>query len=246
MSLPGRIATSSSRSFTASVARNALEPHSHHAAASSRPRLSFSTSSSNGAFPSNPDSSPSGSLVVDPNVQLMPDDKVISTRKRHMDFDARAIANDSRQARQFLRWKEWHLKNESMVKTKMVKVGDILAGTSKGGIESGLASSGGLADHRIFKVQLIEPLEVPYALGFRCKLLSVGDTVVPAVPSASSRLCVKLYDDRFFPTPSFKDSRWYTPGDRYRSSEDYIRSELTAYQQGAEAVAGYKCHGAFK
>ncbi|KAG7087363.1 hypothetical protein E1B28_013336 [Marasmius oreades] len=174
------------------------------------------------------------------------DQHIILTRKRHSDFNPHAIQNDHRHAGQFLRWKEWNLKNQSMLKTKMIKTGDILvAGAATDIAYTHTAQASTLLDSRIFKIQLLDPLDSPDCLGFRCRLISIGDTVLPHTPSATSKFIVKLYDDRFFPSPSLdQGSIWYKPGDNHSSAEDYIRSELVAYNQQQRGRS--RCHGAFK
>ena len=130
-----------------------------------------------------------------------------------------------------------------MVKTKMIMPGDILAGSVKGAVLTSTSTKEASFRPGMFKVQLLEEAESESsAMTYRCKLLSVGDTVIPATGESSSRsrLWVKMYDDRFFPSPS--GGSGYQLGDKYRSAEDYVRSELEVYRR----VEGWKCHGAFK
>ncbi|KAF9265066.1 hypothetical protein L218DRAFT_998047 [Marasmius fiardii PR-910] len=194
----------------------------------------------------------------EPNVNTLSDEYLILTRKRHSDFSSYSIRTDHRHAGQFSRWKEWNLKNQSLVKTKMINTGDFLVAEPAATAEfprvvqsdsrATKANAGlELLESRIFKLQLLESLSSSQddpSLGYRCKLVSIGDVVLPDTHTPS-KLYVKLYDDRFFPAPGAQGSAWYQSEDKHSSAESYIRSELVAYEAG-RLGRSWKCHGAFK
>jgi hypothetical protein len=198
---------------------------------------------------------------IDPCTPMQTDEQAFSTHHRHSDFDFRTLTLDRDRALQFFRWKEHIAKNISPI---FVSPGDVVYGVTGGYARSYPVLSSCYPVENVpfetvehiqsiqrscpmghmlkpflssetFTLRLLDDI-TPTAGGglcrtYKCRIHSIGDEM----QGASPLLCLKMFDDRFFPmeTPGKELIEagvqwWWT---RYRTAEYHVRNEDAAYKK---------------
>lgn len=200
----------------------------------------------------------------DPQIPMESDEEVFATRRCHTDFDYYALTHDRDRALQFFRWKTWVKENCSHVVTSSGDVlTGITHGFSRRNAElkpyypldtppvdtlEHVASVRrpcpmavrSLLDEfnssETFTLELLEDLTQAQNSGlcrtFTCRIASINGRAVGGI---SPVLCVKFFDDRFYPMQYPDDEmlegdfRWWWA--HYTTSERQIQNEDATYKR---------------
>jgi hypothetical protein len=196
---------------------------------------------------------------IDPCTPMQVDGEVFASHRRHSDFDFHTITRDPARGLQFFRWKENIKKNFSPI---FASPGDALLGLTNGFIRHNQGLSpyypveklpletvdhiqsvqrscpmwpllDSLWSSNTFTLRLLEDMTPSRGGGlcrtYKCDIRSIGGKMEDGSPV----LCLKLFDDRFFPmeTPSeevIKEGLWWA---RYRTAEHHVRNEDATYKK---------------
>lgn len=203
-------------------------------------------------------------VPIDPQTPTMSDDEVFATHRRHTDFDHYTLTHDRERALQFFRWKAWIKDNCSpVIATSRDVIKGITNGFTRRNAElkpyypadeppshtldhiSSAQRSCPLKAKDLldkfnssdtFTLELLEDLTQIQNSGlcktFTCRITSINKQ---AIGDMSPILCIKLFDDRFYPMdpPDEEmmkvDFRWWWP--RYTTSERQVQNEDMTYKR---------------
>ncbi|KAK7678313.1 hypothetical protein QCA50_018661 [Cerrena zonata] len=199
-----------------------------------------------------------------PRISVLPDDEVFATHQSHTDFDYYALTHDRERALQFFRWKAWVKDNCSpVIATSGDVLKGVTYGFSRRNAdlqpyyladeppldaldhirsnERHIPSEArilldGFKASSTFSLELLEDLTEAQNSGlcrtFTCRITSI---IGQDIGGVSPILCVKLFDDRFYPMEApdedmmQEDFRWWWT--RYTNTERQIQNEDMTYKR---------------